>query len=269
MTATAAVSVATFSAILAEAFAAVTLTSVQTNALIGGLRRARAQGRSLAALPGPASPAPAAPPAPASAPLTAASIGAAVSDAGVPVSVSPGGPVAQLDQAALRMFQFWANRLHSLGPLGDQAVAAMQAGGAALGELLVAVGRQVGITINAAQPVAADVLRSLMTRVGATVQGGQIVSAEVAQLVQALAGLGIDSDEVDLFVARSAKIHAEFEFQASDEFRFRVGQTSEQGGGLGALQIVSLAPGFSALYQSSSRNKITLDVEFALTNVKL
>jgi hypothetical protein len=274
MTATAAVSVATFSQVLAEAFAAVTLTSVQTNMLIQGLRRTREQARALQAMNSTtAPPAPPAPPAaaPAGAPLTATTLGPALGDVGVDISPSPVGPggqlgpTARLDPATLRMIQAWARNV-ARNPLAEKFAEAVRNG--MLGDLLTTVARQIGIAVQPGEATV-DLARAVFARLGATLQGGQAVGAEVAQLVQAVAAMGAGSDEVDLFVARSAKIHAEFEFQASDEFRVRAGQVGEQGGMLGALQIVSLAPGFSALYQSTSRNRITLDVEFALTNVRL
>lgn len=74
---------------------------------------------------------------------------------------------------------------------------------------------------------------------------------------------GIDSiDEIDLLVPKTAKIHGEFEFEASESYSANVA--------IGALvNVVAVAAGYSALYETSSRNKITLDVEFAAVNYTL
>jgi hypothetical protein len=69
-------------------------------------------------------------------------------------------------------------------------------------------------------------------------------------------------DEIDLLVPKTAKIHAEFEFEASESY---AGHAS-----IGAMvNVVSVSAGYSALYQTSTRNKITLDVDFAAVNYKL
>ena len=70
----------------------------------------------------------------------------------------------------------------------------------------------------------------------------------------------LNLDELHLMVPKTAKIHAEFEFQGSETW---------SGNGTLALgpsvtQIVSINAGFSALYSSTSKNKITLDVDFEL-----
>lgn len=74
---------------------------------------------------------------------------------------------------------------------------------------------------------------------------------------------GIDSiDEIDLLVPKTAKIHGEFEFEASEAYSENIA--------IGALvNVVAVAAGYSALYETSTRNKITLDVEFAAVNYTL
>ncbi len=74
---------------------------------------------------------------------------------------------------------------------------------------------------------------------------------------------GVDLiDEIDLLVPKTAKIHGEFEFEASESYSANVA--------IGALvNVVAVAAGYSALYETSSRNKITLDVEFAAVNYTL
>jgi hypothetical protein len=275
MSATAAVSVATFSAVLAEAFSAVSIASLQTNMLIGGLRRTRAQARAAAAGTLPPPPAPAAGGATAlSTPTLTGNVGFRLGDEKVNVNLNDGRTRFEADPFTVGMFQFFAEKLDAVGGGSgflSRLGAAMQASEPAVDDMLRGVASEMGmmLTSGAGTPLGSVDIKALLAKLGAVVQAGHPVSFEASRLVQALATLGADSDDVDVFVAKSARIHAEFEFQASDEFRFRIGQTSEQSGALGALQIVSLLPGFSALYQSTSRNKITLDVEFGLTNVKL
>ncbi|HEV2818062.1 MAG TPA: hypothetical protein VGW40_12675 [Allosphingosinicella sp.] len=69
-------------------------------------------------------------------------------------------------------------------------------------------------------------------------------------------------DEVQLLLPHDAKLHAEFEFEARD--RISVG-----GSVSGLVQVVTVNAGFSALYESRSKNKITLDMNFVAVNVAL
>lgn len=68
--------------------------------------------------------------------------------------------------------------------------------------------------------------------------------------------------EVDLLLPRDAKLHAEFEFEANDKV--------EVGASVGGLvQVVTVNAGFSALYESRSKNRVTLDMTFVAVNVPL
>ncbi len=69
-------------------------------------------------------------------------------------------------------------------------------------------------------------------------------------------------DSLDILMPSTAKIHAEFEFQGRDESRI-------EGSIGGFVEVVNVNVGFSALYESTSRNKITLDVDFVSVNVPI
>ncbi len=274
--ATSAVSVATFAAVLAEAFTAVTMASMQTNQLIGGLRRARALGRANV----PATPQ-ASTPVGGSTALTTGNIRDAVGTHEIHVTPSPGAPPVALDIDTLELLQSVFDDAFRPGPLpGLEEPAGApdlpvpvglddQIRRSVVIQGLKTLGEELGMRLGPGAKVTADFARELLARVRMVMQGNRFLGESVARQVRALAALGAGSDEVDLFVAKSARIHAEFEFQVSSEKRFRVGQTGEQAGASAAMHVVSLAPGFSSLYQSSSSNRITVDVEFALTNVKL
>ena len=69
-------------------------------------------------------------------------------------------------------------------------------------------------------------------------------------------------DELPMLLPKTAKIHAEFTYEGRD--------LTEVGASLGAqVEVVSVNAGFSALYESKSTNKITLDVDFVSVNVPL
>lgn len=69
-------------------------------------------------------------------------------------------------------------------------------------------------------------------------------------------------ESVDLLIPKKAKIHAEFEFQASEEYKVDAA--------IGVMvEVVTVKAGMTALYKSSSTNKITLDVDFELGHYAL
>ncbi len=69
-------------------------------------------------------------------------------------------------------------------------------------------------------------------------------------------------DDIDLLVPKTAKIHGEFTFEASERYSADVA--------VGALvNVVAVAAAYSALYETSSTNKITIDVDFAAVNYTL
>lgn len=84
----------------------------------------------------------------------------------------------------------------------------------------------------------------------------------VGVAVEALKSASKRITDIDLLVPKTAKIHGEFEFQG--------GESLAAGASLGGqVQVVTVSAGYSMLYQSTSRNKITLDVDFAAVNYTL
>jgi len=69
-------------------------------------------------------------------------------------------------------------------------------------------------------------------------------------------------DDVDLLVPKSARIEAEFEFEASEAY-------SADASLGGMVNVVSVSAGYSALYTTSTRNKIKLEVDFAVVNYRI
>jgi len=74
-------------------------------------------------------------------------------------------------------------------------------------------------------------------------------------------------DSLDVLLPHDARITASFSFQASDSFSELV-----QGGGaanVDGVGAVSVKAGYSALYESKSENKITLEINFKSVSVDL
>lgn len=69
-------------------------------------------------------------------------------------------------------------------------------------------------------------------------------------------------DHIDLLVPKKATIDAEFEFQAAENY-----SASASVGA--AVNVVTVNAGYSALYETSSRNKVSLHVEFGLVGIDL
>lgn len=102
------------------------------------------------------------------------------------------------------------------------------------------------------------------TNPGADTTGNSLVDSApgVGEIVSGLrAGLA-SLEEIDLLVPTKATIDAEFEFEASEAY-------SADASLGGMVQVVSVAAGYSALYETSTRNKITLHLEFAAVNYRL
>jgi hypothetical protein len=68
--------------------------------------------------------------------------------------------------------------------------------------------------------------------------------------------------DLDVLIPKKATIDAEFEFQGKERY---AGDVS----GGGTVECVQVKAGYSALYESSSRNRITLHVEFATVHVTI
>ncbi|MEP0321744.1 hypothetical protein [Bauldia litoralis] len=108
-------------------------------------------------------------------------------------------------------------------------------------------------------------LRAAKKSAGAANDNADALIENMVGVKQALGAVkaGIDSiDEIDLLIPKTATIHGEFEFEASEAY-------SENSGFGAVVNVVAVAAAYSALYQTSSRNKVTLDVEFATVNYTL
>lgn len=85
----------------------------------------------------------------------------------------------------------------------------------------------------------------------------------LAPVIDALTAGMENIDEVQLLLPRDARLHAEFEFEARESISLGASIS------LPALQVVNVNAGFAALYESKSKNKITLDMNFVAVNVPL
>ena len=79
------------------------------------------------------------------------------------------------------------------------------------------------------------------------------------KLSKALSEAGKSLTDIDLLVPKSAKITGDFEFQATD----RVSADVSVGA---AVKVVTISAGYSALYTSTSKNKIHLEIDFVSVN---
>ncbi len=108
---------------------------------------------------------------------------------------------------------------------------------------------------NAAAVTAAET--SASTSLASVVSKGPV--KEVLDVIVKTASA---STGIDLLIPKTANIHAEFEFQGSESYSAEAS--------LGAMvEVVTVKVGFSALYATTSKNKITLDVDFALVHYDL
>src|SRR5262249_54450619 len=74
-------------------------------------------------------------------------------------------------------------------------------------------------------------------------------------LAQVIKGATADTG-IDLLIPKTAHLHADFEFQGSEAM-------SVHGEVGGMIEMVTVKAGMSALYTSSSKNRVTIDVDFA------
>lgn len=86
--------------------------------------------------------------------------------------------------------------------------------------------------------------------------------AGVNEAVNALKAAARSIESIDLLIPKTAKLHAEFEFQAGEA-------TSLDANVGGFAQMVSINAGYSTLYTASSANKVTLDIDYAVVNYTL
>lgn len=97
---------------------------------------------------------------------------------------------------------------------------------------------------------------------GNTMGTGVLEKNPLTGLRDLLKKIGASTNAIDLLLPKTARIHAEFEFEGRD-----AAQAEASIGGF--VQMVSISAGYSALYEQRSSNKVTLDVEFAAVNVAL
>ena len=100
---------------------------------------------------------------------------------------------------------------------------------------------------------------------GAAISDVMLTNAKIPGAVEAAAlmrGAAASLDSMDILLPKDAKIHAEFEFQGSDKMSADVSVG-------GQVEVVTVKAGFSAMYESKSSNKITLDVNFVTVHVGL
>ena len=83
--------------------------------------------------------------------------------------------------------------------------------------------------------------------------------AGIADVLHAVAE---SNRSMDLLVPKSGKIHTEFAFEAREE-------TGVQAGVSALIEVVTVKAGFAGIYEASTKNKITMDVEFALVEFPL
>lgn len=85
---------------------------------------------------------------------------------------------------------------------------------------------------------------------------GLLGNSELSNALKEAANVVTD---IDLLVPKTAKITADFEFEATDGISV--------GASVGAaVQVVTISAGYSALYTSTSKNKIHLEVDFVSVN---
>jgi hypothetical protein len=80
-----------------------------------------------------------------------------------------------------------------------------------------------------------------------------------ADLAAALKEAAKSTTDIDILVPKTARITADFEFEGTESYT--VGASAG-----GAINVVSVAAGFSALYASKSTSKIHLEVDFVSVN---
>lgn len=254
-------SVASFSAVLTEAFAAVGLSTLAPAAVVTLAKALKGAAEADAA----ATPAPV----PGTSIATTASV-PVVTPIGVSVSAArSAAAAAQADAAAAAAVRAAAARVVAQAALQEAIAAA-----AAVTSLHVEVRPEVRAAAAAAAEAAFEASAAALAAVGAfTLAQAQVLLPQArAALMDAVAGFGSSAkqaahfldkmalgvDELHLLVPKTARLHAEFEFQGHESF---AGSASASAS---VLQVVSVNTGFSALYQTSTKNRITLDVDFEL-----
>lgn len=88
---------------------------------------------------------------------------------------------------------------------------------------------------------------------------GSLAKTPAATVTDLIDTMSKSLDELQLLLPKTAKIHAEFTYEGRDAM------SAVFSGGV-QVNLVSVNAGFSALYESKSTNKITLDVDFVSVN---
>lgn len=84
----------------------------------------------------------------------------------------------------------------------------------------------------------------------------------VRDVIRNIAGATAEPTDLNLLLPKRATIDAEFEFHGSEAY--------EAAAAIGAqVKLVNISAGYSALYETSSRNKVNLHIEFASVNVRI
>lgn len=84
----------------------------------------------------------------------------------------------------------------------------------------------------------------------------------VTNVVRSIAGAVAEPSDLNLLLPKSATIDAEFEFHGREAYSANVGVGAQ-------VNIVNISAGYSALYETSSRNKVVLHIEFASVAVRI
>lgn len=138
-----------------------------------------------------------------------------------------------------------------------------------LGEMFAAVG--LSTTVPAGVITLARLAKALPSNSSANTTAlnntkndlSQVLDNTPAKTVTALVDkMSVSLDELQLLLPKTAHIHADFTYEGRDAM-------SAQASVGAMVNVVSVNAGFSALYESKSTNKITLDVDFVNVNIPL
>ncbi len=88
------------------------------------------------------------------------------------------------------------------------------------------------------------------------------VTEPFKSIIRNVAAATAEPSDLNLLLPKSATIDAEFEFHASEAYEL----SAEVGA---QIKLVTVAAGFSALYETSSSNKVSLHVEFESVNLRI
>jgi hypothetical protein len=107
----------------------------------------------------------------------------------------------------------------------------------------------------------------VLTALDEELKDAKEIPGAVKNGIHLLAAGAKNMDALELMIPKTADIHAEFTFQGT--FKETLDVNGAGSGSIQSLGAVSVGAGFSALYESTSTNKITLDIHFVTVNVPL